>query len=64
MEGATDNSNFFVPCEANARSPLGHLASDKPGGLEDDFAYMLPLEDASDHESRKGLSTDTSDLPE
>jgi len=32
----TDNSNFVVLGEANAGSPLGHLASDKPRGLEDD----------------------------
>jgi len=30
---------------------------------EDDFANMSPLEDASDHESRKGLSTHTLDFP-
>ena len=63
MEGPTDNSNFVVPDEANAGSPLGHLASDKPGGLEDDFADMPFLEDASDYESRKGLSAHTSNFP-
>ena len=62
VEGPTDNSNFVVPGEANSGSPLGHLASDKPGGLEDDFADMPPLENASDHKSRKGLSTHTSDF--
>ena len=40
MEGPTDNSNVVVPGEANAGSPLGHLASDKPGGLDNDFADM------------------------
>jgi len=64
VEGPTDNSNFVVPVEANAGSPLGHLAFDKPRGLEDDFADMPPLEDASDHKSRKGLSTHTLDFPE
>jgi len=27
VEGPTNNSNFVVPSEANAGSPLGHLAS-------------------------------------
>jgi len=63
-EGPTDKLNIIVPGGANAGSPLDHLASDKPGGVEDDFADMSPLEDASDHESRKGLSTHTSNFPE
>jgi len=40
VEGPIDNSNFVVPGEANVGSPLGHLASDKPEGLEDDFALL------------------------
>ena len=64
MECPTGTLNINVPGGANAGSPLGHLTSDKPGGVEDDFADMSPLEDASDHESRKGLSTHTSDFPE
>ena len=63
MDGPTDNSNFVFSNEANAGSPLGHLASNKLGGLEDDFADMSPLEDASDQESMKGLCTHTSDFP-
>ena len=31
VEGPTDNSNFVVPGEGNARSPLGHLALPSPG---------------------------------
>ena len=49
---------------ANAGSLLGHLAFDKTGGGEDDFAYMPPLEDASDHDRsspRQMLFTPTSD---
>ena len=46
--------NIDVPGGANAGSPLDHLASDKLGGVEDDFADMPPLEDASNHESRQG----------
>jgi len=45
---------------------LDHLASDKTGGVEDDFVDMPSLEDASDHDrspSRKGLSTPTLDFP-
>ena len=64
LEGPTDNSNFVVPGEANVESPFGHLATDKSGGLKDDFADMPPLEDASDHKSKKGLSSHTSDFPE
>ena len=56
--------NIDVPGGANAGSPLGHIASDKPGGVEDYFADMSPLEDASDHESRKELSPHTSDFPD
>jgi len=59
VEGPTGTLNINVPGRANVGSPLGHLASDKPGGVEDDFADMPALEDASDHESRKGLSTHT-----
>jgi len=59
-----DPTNTEVPSEANAGSPLGHLASNKPRVGEDDFSYMPPLEDASDNESRQGLSPHTSDFPE
>jgi len=54
------------PGGANAGSLLGHLASDKTGGEEDDFVNMPPLEDTSYHDrspSRQGLSTPTSDFP-
>ena len=37
-------------CRANTESLLGHLAYNKIGGVEDDFTYMTPLEDASDHD--------------
>ena len=47
-----DPTNIEVPSGSNAGPP----ASDKPGGGEDDFADMPPLEDASDHESRQGFS--------
>jgi len=43
-----------------------HLASDKTGSMADDFAYMPPLEDASDKDRsspRQGLSTPTSNFP-
>ena len=56
--------NIDVPDGANAGSPLGHIASNKPGRVEDDFADMSPLENASDHESRQGLSPHTSDFPD
>jgi len=56
--------NIDVPGEANAGPSLGHLASNKPGGVEDDFVDMPPLEDVLDHESRQGLSPHTSDFPE
>jgi len=47
-----------------AKLKQGHPASDKAGGVEDDFANMSPLEDASDYESRQRLPTHTSDFPE
>jgi len=46
VEGPTDK----FPIGANAWSLLGHLASDKIGGVEDDFTNMPPLEDASNHD--------------
>ena len=52
-----DSSKLLITLDST------HLASDKPGGLEDDFADMPSLEDASDHESKKGLSTHTLDFP-
>jgi len=39
-------------------------ASDKPSRVEDDFGNMPPLEDASDNESRQGLSPHTLDFPD
>jgi len=67
VEGPTDKLKIDAPGGAKAGSLLGHLAFDKKGGGEDDFADMPPLEDASDHDrspSRQGLSTRTSDFPE
>jgi len=61
MEGPIDKLKLDAPSGANERSLLGHLASDKTDGGEDDFAYM-PLEDASDHDRsspRQGLFTPT-----
>ena len=58
-----DPTNIEIPGGANVGPLLGHLASDKPGGGEDDFAHIPPLEDASDHESRQGLSPYTSYFP-
>jgi len=63
VEHPTDTLDINVSGGANAGSPLGHLASDKLGGMEDDFADMPSLEDVSNHESRQGLSTHTSDFP-
>ena len=39
-----------APSRANAWSFLGHLASDKTNGGEDDFANMPPFEDVSNHD--------------
>jgi len=63
VEDPTDKLNIVVPDKADAGSPLGHLASDKSGGVEDVFADMPPFEDVSDHESKQGLSTHTSNFP-
>ena len=67
MEGPTDKLKIDALGEANARSLLGHLASDKPGRMVDDFADMPLLKDALHHDrspSTQGLSTPTSDFPE
>jgi len=67
VEDPIDKLKIDAPGKANARSLLGHLAYDKTGGGEDDFADMPPLEDALDHDrspSMKGLSTPTSNFPE
>jgi len=67
VEGLTDKLKVDAPGGANAGSPLGHIASDKTVGVEDDFAYMPPLGDASDHDKsspRQELSTPTSNFPE
>jgi len=50
MERPTDKLKIDALGEANAGSLLGHLTFDKIGGREDDFAYMPPLKDASDHD--------------
>jgi len=67
VEGSIDKLHIDALDMANAGSLLNQLASDKTGGVEDDFAYMPPLKDASDHDrspSRQGLSTPTSNFPE
>ena len=64
MEGPIGNLTTNAPGEANAGSLLGHLSYDKTNGGEDDFSYMPPLEDVSDHDRsspRQGLFTPTSD---
>jgi len=66
MEGFTDKLNIDAPGGTNVGSFLGHLAYEKTGGVEDDFADMPPFEDASDHDrspSRQGLPTPTSNFP-
>jgi len=50
VEGSTDILKVDALGGVNAGSPLGHLAYDKTGGVEDDFAYMTLPEDASDHD--------------
>jgi len=50
MECPIGNFTTDAPRGANAGSLLGHLVSDKTDGGEDDFAYMPPLEDSSDHD--------------
>ena len=64
VEGYTDKLTINASGGAKAGSLLGHTAPDKPGGVEDDFADMPSLEDVSDHESRQGLPTHTSDFLE
>jgi len=64
VEGHTDKLTINALGVAKAGLLLGHPAPDKPGGVEDDFADMPSLEDASDHKSRQGLPTQTSDFPE
>ena len=64
VEGCTDKLTINASSGAKAGSLLGHTALDKSGGVEDDFADMPSLEDTSDHESRQGLPTHTSDFPE
>jgi len=64
VEGLIDKLKVDATGGVNVRSPLGHLASDKTGGREHDFADMPPLEDASDHDRsspKQGLSTPTLD---
>ena len=56
-----------APGGTNAESLLGHLASDKKYGGEDDFADMSSLEDASDHDRsspKQSLFTPTLDISE
>jgi len=48
VEGLIEKLKVDATGGVNVGSPLGHL--DKTGGGEDDFAYMPPLEDASDHD--------------
>ena len=64
VEGCTDKLTINASSGAKAGSLLGHTALDKSGGVEDDFADMPSLEDASDHGSRQGDPTHTSDFPE
>jgi len=67
MEGPIDKFTTDAPGRANAGSLLGHLASVKIDGGEDDFADMPPLEDASDHDRfspRQGLFIPTLDISE
>ena len=64
VEGPIGNLTIDAPGGANARSLSGHLAFDKIDGGEDDFAYMSPLDDASDHDRsspRQELFTPTFD---
>jgi len=59
--------NIDASGRANTGSLLGNLASNKTSEVEDDFANMPLLEDASNHDrspSRQGLFTPTSDFPE
>ncbi|XP_068466565.1 uncharacterized protein [Phaseolus vulgaris] len=64
VEGLIDKLKVDATSGVNVGSPLGHLASDKTSGGEDDLADMPPLEDASDHDRsspKQGLSTPTLD---
>jgi len=66
VEGPTDKLKIDATSGANTGSLLGHLASNRTGGKEDDFVDMPLLEDASDHDrspSRQGLYTPTLDFP-
>ena len=66
MEGPTDKLIIHAPSGANVGPLSGNLASDKIGIVKNDFAYMPPLEDASDYDrspSKQGLSTPTSNFP-
>ena len=63
VEGPTSNI-IDVLGGTNAGSLSDQLDSDKTNEGDDDFAYMPPLEDASDHDRsppRQGLSTPISD---
>jgi len=50
VEGPIDNLNIDALGGANVVSLLNHIAYDKTSGVEDDFADMPLIEDASDHE--------------
>jgi len=67
VEGPIDKLTIDAPVGANVGSLLGHLAYDKTDGGENHFAYMPPLEDASNHDKsspKQRLFTPTSNISE
>ena len=64
MEDPIGNLATNAPGGVNAGSLLGHLASDKTDGGDNDFVDMPSLKDASDHDRsspRQGFFTPTFD---